>query len=94
MEVLTKGFPKIMRDNDVLYINHLSAVIEAIDEYSAMEIVNTMENIHFRIAPSEPKYSQSILKEILKLNTLYGIHLELGKSIRTCSTITFDINQQ
>lgn len=92
MELITKGFPQIMRDNDVLYLQNLYAVIESVDEYSSMEIINTAENIHFRIAPSEPKYSQSILKEILKLNNMYGIQLELGKSIRTSSTITFNIN--
>lgn len=94
MELLTKGFPKIMRDNDVLYIQHLSAIIESVDEYSCMEIININDIIHFRIAPSEPKYCQPLLKEVLKLNNIYGIHLELGKSIRTNSTITFTINQQ
>ena len=92
MELLTKGFPKIMRDNDVIYINYLSAVIESVDEYCCMEISNLSDGIHFRIAPSEPKYSQSILKEVLKLNNLLGITLVLGKSIRTSSTITFEIN--
>jgi len=91
MELLTKGFPKIMRDNDVLYIQHLSSIIESVDEYSCIEITNTIDKIHFRIAPSEPKYSQLLLKEILKLNNIYGIQLELGKSIRTSSTITYDI---
>ena len=91
MEIVKKGFPSIMRDNDVIYINHLSAVMEAVDEYCCMEVMLTPSYVHFRVAPSEPKYSQSLLKEILTLNNIYGIHLDLGKSIRTSSTITFNI---
>ena len=91
MEVYKRNFPKIMRDNDELYFAHLQGTIEAVDELSTMEIIKLEDKYHFRLAPSIPKYTQTLLHEILKLNTIYGIHLELAKSIRISSTITFDI---
>jgi hypothetical protein len=91
MEIAKRNFPKIMRDNDELYMENLIGVIESVDELCSMEIIKTLHSFHFRIAPSIPRYTQPLLKEILKLNNVYGIHLDLGKSIRTSSTITFDI---
>lgn len=80
-----------MRDNDELYLSHLSAVCDSIDELSSMEITKTSHSFNFRIAPSTPKYTQPLLHEILRLNTIYGIRLDLSKSIRASSTITFNI---
>lgn len=91
MEVLRQGFPNIIKDNDEMYFAHLTAVIDAVDEYATMNIKFMGHCYHFRIAPSHPKYIEHILREVLKLNTLYGIHLELSKSIKASSTITFDI---
>ncbi len=91
MEVVHKDFPKIMRDNDEVYLAHLEAVIGSVDELSSLEIRYTTHSYHFRLAPSAPKYVQLLLSEILKLNNTYGIKLVLSKSIRTSSTITFDI---
>jgi len=89
MEVYKRNFPKIMRDNDELYFAHLQGIIEAVDEFSTMEIIKLEDKYHFRIAPSIPLYAQPLLHEILKLNTIYGIQLNLSKSMRITSTISF-----
>lgn len=92
MEVKRINFPEIIKDNDEMYMQHLVAVVEAIDELSNLQITRNPKCYNFRIAPSLPKYIEPILKEILKLNNLYGIRLELSKSIKASSTITFSIN--
>lgn len=91
MEFYRKGFPKIIPDNDNVYLEHLRGVIESVDEYSSVEVTKTPHSYNFRIVPSVPKYTQSILREIMRINTLYGIYLEFSKSIRTSSTIIFSI---
>jgi hypothetical protein len=91
MEVSKRCFPKIMLDNESAYFGNLLAVIESVDELSCVEITRTTHSYFCRVAPSIPKYAQSILHEILKLNTIYGIQLDLSKSIRTSSTISFNI---
>lgn len=91
MEISKKNFPHVMRDNDLVYLAHLEGIIDAIDELSCMEITKTSHSYHFRLAPSIPKYTQSLLHEILKFNNQFGIKLDLSKSIRTSSTITFNI---
>jgi len=90
-EVHKKDFPKIMRDNDSLYVENLVGIIDSIDELSSLEITKTSHSFTFRIAPSVPRYAQPLLKEILKLNNIYGIRLNLGKSMRITSTINFQI---
>ena len=92
MNVVRRFFPEIMLDNDEVYLNHLSAIIESVDELSEMEIAKGTNGYHFRISTSHPKYNQLLLQEILKLNNLYKIHLDLSKSIKSSGTIVFLIN--
>ena len=91
MEVSRRYFPRILLDNETAYFENVKGVIESVDELSSMEITRTTHSYHFRIAPSLPRYAQAILHEILKLNTIYGITLDLSKSMRTTSTIDFNI---
>jgi hypothetical protein len=91
-ELHKKGFTKILSDNDEVYMQHLIAVIESVDEYSSLQITNTFNKIHFRLAPSLPKYNELLLQEILKLHNIFQIRLNLSKSIKTSGTINFDIS--
>jgi len=81
-----------MLDNDVIYMQHLEGIIDSVDELASMEAVKTKDAIRFRIAPSLPKYIPILLEELLKFHTLYHIKLDLGKSIKSSSTIVFSIN--
>ena len=91
MEVNKRFFPKIMLDNEEAYFGNLLAICESVDELASVEITRTTHGYSFRLAPSVPRYAQSLLHEILKLNTIYGINLDLSKSMRTTSTISFNI---
>ena len=91
MEVVTKFFPKILSENDMNYFAHLEGVISSVDELASMQITKNPHSYQFRIAPSLPKYTQMLLEEILKLHNLYRIKLNLSKSIKTSSTIFFEI---
>ena len=91
MEIVKKFFPKIIPENDANYFAHLEGVISSVDELSSMQITKNPHSYQFRIAPSLPKYTQMLLEEILKLHNLYRIKLNLSKSIRTSSTIFFEI---
>jgi len=91
MIVVRRFFPEIMLDNDEVYIKHLCGVTESVDELCEMEISKGTDSYHFRISTSHPKYNQTLLQEILKLNNLYQIKLELSKSIRSSGTLAFNI---
>lgn len=91
MEIHRRDFPTILLDNDEVYLNHLCAVVESVDELSSMEITKTGHSLHFRIAPSMSVYMEPILYEILKFNNMFGIHLDLSKSMKASSTVTFDV---
>ena len=91
MEVHRRNFPEVIRDNDEIYFQHITGIIESVDELCCLEITKLPDYYHFRIAPSVPRYTNHILKEIINFNNLYGIFMDMGKSIKTSSTITFDI---
>lgn len=91
MEINRRDFPAIMKDNDTIYISQLCGIIESVDELCHVQINYSPTSLHFRIAPSVYDYLEPILKEVLKLNNMFGIRLELSKSMKASSTITFDI---
>ena len=91
MQVNRKFFPQRMQDNDETFIASLLGVIESIDELCSVEITKKPIAYHFRIAASVPKYNNMLIEEILKFCNLFHIKLDMAKSIKTSSVITFNI---
>jgi DNA-binding phage protein len=92
MDINKKHFPKVMQDNDEVFLAHLEGVISSVDELCSLEITKNSDNYRFRIAASLPMYNNMLIEEILKFCNLFHIKLDMSKSIKTTSVITFDIN--
>jgi hypothetical protein len=92
MEVNRKHFPKVMQDNDETFLAHLEGIISSVDELCSLEITKNIDNYKFRIAASLPKYNNMLIEEILKFCNLFHIKLDMSKSIKTSSVISFEIN--
>lgn len=92
MEINRKHFPKVMQDNDETFLAHLEGVISSVDELCSLEITKNTNSYRFRIAPSLPKYNNLLIEEILKFCNMFKIRLDISKSIKTTSVITFEIN--
>jgi hypothetical protein len=92
MEVNRKHFPKVMQDNDEVFLAHLEGVISSVDELCSLEITRNSNNYRFRIAASLPKYNNMLIEEILKFCNLFHIRVDMSKSIKTTSVISFEIN--
>lgn len=81
-----------MLDNDNIYLASLQGVLESVDEYSELEITKTPTTYNFRLIPSLPKYTNTLIEELIKFHNLLGIRLDMGKSIKTSAVITFNID--
>lgn len=92
MEINKKHFPKVMQDNDEVFLAHMEGVISAIDELCSLEITKSLESYRFRIACSLPKYNNMVIEEILKFCNMFHIRVDMSKSIKTSSVITFEID--
>ena len=92
MRVNRRNFPRIMQDNDEVFLAHMEGVISSVDELCSLEITKNTDNYRFRIAASLPKYNNMLIAEILKYCNLFNIRLDISKSIKTTSVITFKIN--
>lgn len=91
MQLYKIGFPAIVPDNELAYFQMLQAVIESVDELSELRAVKKPAAVAFVLTPSAARYTQALLQGILSYHTLLGIQLTLSKSIRTTSTIQFEI---
>jgi len=92
MQVNRRFFPKVMQDNDEVFLAHLEGVISSVDELCSLEITKNPDNYRFRIAASLPMYNNMLIEEILKFCNMFKIKLDMSKSIKTTSVITFEIN--
>jgi hypothetical protein len=91
MEVARVNMPPILPDNDLQYITLLQSLLSSIDPSCTLEITGKLGGYSFRIAPSDAGTIQSILEDLKSFNTLLGIRVEFGKSIRTNLTISYEI---
>jgi hypothetical protein len=91
MEIVRKYFPEILTDNDEVYFARLEGLINSVDELSSLQITKNINAYHFRLAPSHPRYLETLFSELLKFHNLYGIRLNISKSIKTTGTISFEI---
>jgi DNA-binding phage protein len=91
MNVIKKYFPEILSDNEENYFAMVIGYIESIDEFASLQITKQKESYQFRLSPSLPRYTDSLVKEILRFHTLLGLHLNISKSIKTTGTIFFQI---
>jgi hypothetical protein len=94
MLVNKKHFPKLMHDNDETFIAHIEGVISSVDDLCSLEITKLSDSFRFRIAASLPKYNNMLIEELLKFFNLFNIRVDMSKSIKTSSVITFEINLQ
>jgi hypothetical protein len=92
MEINKKHFPKVMQDNDEVFLAHLEGVISSVDELCSLGITKLTDSYRFRIACSLPKYNNMVIEEILKFCNMFKIRVDMSKSIKTTSVITFEIN--
>jgi hypothetical protein len=92
MEINRKHFPKVMQDNDEVFLAHLEGVISSVDELCSLEITKNTHSYRFRIAASHPMYNNMLIEEILKFCNMFNIRVDMSKSIKTSSVITFEIN--
>ncbi len=92
MEINKKYFPKVMHDNDKIFFAHFEGILSSVDELCSVEITKNINSYRFRIATSLPKYNNMLIEEILKFCNLFNIRLDMSKSIKTSSVITFEIN--
>ena len=81
-----------MQDNDETFLAHFEGIVNSVDELCSLEITKSLESYRFRIAPSLPKYNNMLIEEILKFCNMFHIRLDMSKSIKTSSVITFEIN--
>ena len=91
MKINRKHFPKVMQDNDEVFLAHLEGVISSVDELCSLEITKNINSYRFRIAASLPKYNNMLIEEILKFCNMFKIRIDMSKSIKTTSVITFEI---
>jgi hypothetical protein len=91
MEINKKFFSKVMSENEDIYFASLFGVIESVDELASIEITKTPTSYLFRIIPSLPKYTNSLVEELIKFHNLLGIRLNMSKSIKTSAVLSYKI---
>lgn len=91
MAEVNKTYTEVLHDNDELYIDKVLCIIESVDLHSHVEISKVQNKLGFRVASTLPKYNALLLEELLAFHNLFGIHLDISKSIKTSGIIDFSV---
>ena len=91
MKVVYKGFTRLLLDNDSTYFQYLIGVLESCDELASLEVCKMPTTYNFRLIPSMPKYTNTLIQELTKLHNLFHLKLDLIKSIKSSSVIIYKI---
>ena len=92
MIISYKDVPSILKENEKAYFKLLEGVLNTVDELCQLEVRRNPTNYHFRIASSTPQYLNHIVTELNSLHNLLGITLDYSKSIKSTSSIAFNIS--
>ena len=91
MKLYTKFF-NILSENEINYFAQLEGVIDSVDEYSELQVTKALDHYNFRLVPSIPKYTNSLIDAIITYHNMLNIRLDFSKSIKTTATINFKIH--
>lgn len=82
-------FLGVINDNDSSYFSMLEGLCDSIDPDSAMTVIKGSNGYHFRLIPSSSNSIDHLVREITTLSSMVGVQLELSKSIKSTSVISF-----
>ena len=91
MQIIYRFFPEILTDNDENYFSLLRASVESVDEYASLEVSRMPESYNFRLIPSMPKYTNTLIQELTKLHNLLHLKMDISKSIKSTSVVIYKI---
>lgn len=83
------NIPKLMRDNDAAYLNHIEYLIRSIDEDAELTVTQRLSSIGFQIKPSDIKLKPFIIKEIRKSHYKLDLKIDFSKSVNSTTLISF-----
>ncbi len=83
------NIPKLMRDNDAAYINHIEYIVNSIDEESKLTIIQKIDALGFQIIPSNEKLKPFLIKAIRKSHYKLGLKIDFSKSVNAKNIISF-----
>lgn len=83
------NIPKLMRDNDAAYINHVENVVNAVDEEARLTIIQKIDAIGFQVIPSDEKLKPFLIKAIRKSHYKLNLKIDFSKSVNATNIISF-----
>jgi hypothetical protein len=83
------NIPKLMRDNDAAYINHVEYIIYSIDEEAKLTVIQKLDSLGFQVIPSDEKLKPFIIKAIRKSHYKLGLEIDFSKSVNAKNIISF-----
>lgn len=92
MYVSSLEIPEMIPDNDFQYFRVLEGVLNSVDENCLIKVLKKPRSYLTKIYPSTKNHTELILKEMLKYHRFLNIDLDVSKSIKKSSVISYEIH--
>lgn len=91
MSTLKSDLPKIIKDNEDIYIQSIKCCVDHADPNSKIEIRNIDNGLIFHIKPTTDLFKQLIIENLLSVHRSMGLKVIFSKSLAISSTVSFTI---
>lgn len=92
MSIIRSDLPKLLKDNEEIYIQNIKCCIDHADPNSSIEIRNIEGGLIFHIKPSTDLFKQCIIENLLSVHKAKNLKIIFSKSLAISSTISFTVN--
>lgn len=91
MTIKSTDLPKLLKDNEEIYIQSVRCSVEHADPNSTMDIRNTETGLIFHIKPSTDLFKQHVVENLLSIHRTLNMKIIFSKSLAISQTISFTV---
>lgn len=91
MKITKRGFPSIMKDNDIKYINYIIRNISEVDDDSDIRFIRNPSNLRITVILSDIKLKKKLIEELKYAHFIIGIEPVFSKCNKLSNAVYIDV---
>lgn len=92
MKITKRGFPSIMKDNDIKYINYIIRNISSVDDNSDVRFIRNPSNLRITVILSDIKLKSKLIEELKYAHYIIGLEAIFSKCNKLSNAVYIDVS--
>jgi hypothetical protein len=91
LTIKKQGFPRILHDSDQMYLEFVLAALKHSDPEGHITMYKFDNEIKVTVVPSDPKYREHIIENLLNAHRLFKLKITFSKSLAISTSVSYSI---